>query len=83
MSEYVAYDYAKQEWLDGEAARLELIRQVTQDLECLKGPSGDDFWSFAKKYTTFHNAGRSDTVSKAKYIEYLERQLEKLNNDQD
>jgi hypothetical protein len=44
--ENMTYDYKAQRWLDGEPAKLLLKKQLTDELELLKGPTGADYARF-------------------------------------
>lgn len=44
-TELVAFDYKRQEWVEGEPARLLLIEQLTKELALLKGPTAKQFVS--------------------------------------
>lgn len=37
---YAAYDYETQRWIEGEPARLLLIKQLSSDLEFYRGHKG-------------------------------------------
>lgn len=43
MKTIAAYDYDKQVWVEGEAARPLLIAQLKSERELLKGPMGPQF----------------------------------------
>lgn len=39
----IAYDYDKQEWVEGEPARRLLVEQITEEIESLYEPG---YWNF-------------------------------------
>jgi hypothetical protein len=41
--ELVAFDYERQEWVEGEAARPLLIEQLTKEQVLLRGPRAKEF----------------------------------------
>lgn len=47
-----AFDYDRQEWVDGEAARNVALRQLRKDRELVAGPRGP-------KYLALQGAGKS------------------------
>lgn len=59
-----AYDYHKQEWVEGEAAKTLLLSQIDQELALLRSPDGLQYWEFIKP--------RGVTESYRQYIKRLE-----------
>ena len=54
-----AYDYEKQQWIDGDAATDLLRQQLTETLELLTGPRGAE-------YARFINANRETLIAKTR-----------------
>ena len=46
-----AYDYKKQRWVEGPDAASLRVKQLTQDLQLLTGPKGQDFLNFTGSKT--------------------------------
>jgi hypothetical protein len=66
---HLAYDYDAQQWVEGDEARLELIRQHRQELTILESPDGLAYVKFATKRP-------ADTVNAA-MVDALAAQLRK------
>lgn len=45
--ELLAFDYDRQQWLEGEPARPVLIRQAEKELATLQGPKAKEYARFA------------------------------------
>jgi hypothetical protein len=48
-AQITAFDYDKQQWLDGEPARLLRLKQLRKELETLSGPRGQKFFDQTKQ----------------------------------
>jgi hypothetical protein len=72
MSEYTAFDYEKQEWLDGEAARLQLIKQLETDLAFYQTDRGKAAWE-----------ALGSRVRLFEHLREMREELEALRGDQD
>ena len=62
-----AYDYDKQEWVDGDEARRVRAEQIRDELALLKGARGAEYLRFS--------SGRTGQVSLPVAIGMLEKEL--------
>jgi hypothetical protein len=67
MSTQSAYDYERQQWLTGDAARSERIKQLTQEREAIASERGPAFLKFI---------GSAQTVPEA--LAEIDRQIAQL-----
>jgi hypothetical protein len=47
-AEHIAYDYDRQEWLQGEPARALLIEQLEAELDLLNSPEGRAYYNMVR-----------------------------------
>jgi hypothetical protein len=50
MKKLTAYDYRRQCWVEGEAARIELLRQHSETLDLLTSDNGREYLTFVGLY---------------------------------